>query len=191
MSDYSVRQARLADIPTLPDIERRASASLTPYETLGSTEPGELEWFRSAAERAHLWVATDETDKPVAFALFEVLDPTASDLHLEEIDVDPAHARRGLGARLIQAAALWAGSRGYTGITLTTFRSVPWNAPYYERLGFRELPTHARPAPLAARVAAEASAGLRAHRRITMRLTVPDAPSPPRTDGDEPPPHGR
>ena len=24
-------------------------------------------------------------------------------------------------------------------VTLTTFRDVPWNAPYYERLGFRTL----------------------------------------------------
>ncbi len=24
-------------------------------------------------------------------------------------------------------------------MTLITFRGVPWNAPYYERLGFREL----------------------------------------------------
>jgi hypothetical protein len=41
------------------------------------------------------------------------------------------------------------------GMTLITFRGVPWNAPYYERLGFRELPESEVTPGLAALKAAE------------------------------------
>ena len=33
-----------------------------------------------------------------------------------------------------------ANNRGLSAVTLTTFCDIPWNAPYYERLGFSELP---------------------------------------------------
>ena len=33
----------------------------------------------------------------------------------------------------------WARSHGYGAVTLTTYRDVPWNAPFYERLGFSVL----------------------------------------------------
>jgi hypothetical protein len=33
----------------------------------------------------------------------------------------------------------WAQRHGLAALTLTTFTDVPWNMPYYERLGFRHL----------------------------------------------------
>jgi hypothetical protein len=50
--------------------------------------------------------------------------------------VAPAHARRGLGAALIEHLAGIAREEGRPALTLTAFRDVPWNAPYYRRLGF-------------------------------------------------------
>ena len=38
---------------------------------------------------------------------------------------------------LIEHVAGWARAHGSPALTLTTFTEVPWNAPYYERLGFR------------------------------------------------------
>lgn len=49
----------------------------------------------------------------------------------------PEHARRGLGRTLLDTAAAWAEQRGLAALTLTTYSDVPWNAPYYERLGFQ------------------------------------------------------
>jgi hypothetical protein len=46
---------------------------------------------------------------------------------------------------------------------------VPWNAPYYERLGFRELaPTEVTPG-LAKLIAAESGRGLKTSARVCMR----------------------
>jgi predicted N-acetyltransferase YhbS len=50
--------------------------------------------------------------------------------------VASAHARRGLGAALIEHLAETARAEDRPALTLTTFRDVSWNAPYYQRLGF-------------------------------------------------------
>lgn len=59
--------------------------------------------------------------------------------HVEQVSLLPSHARRGVGRALIETVGEWAAERGLSGLTLTTFAEVPWNAPYYERLGFRVL----------------------------------------------------
>lgn len=59
--------------------------------------------------------------------------------HLEQLSVRPEHGRRGTGARLVAAAGEEARWRGYDELTLCTYRDVPWNGPYYRRLGFREV----------------------------------------------------
>lgn len=56
--------------------------------------------------------------------------------HLQQFAVDPAHARRGLGTALVEACCEQARLRGYSRLSLTAFRDVPYNAPWYTRLGF-------------------------------------------------------
>jgi GNAT superfamily N-acetyltransferase len=56
--------------------------------------------------------------------------------HIDQVSVASAHARRGLGAALIERLAAIALAEGHPGLSLTAFRDVPWNAPYYEGLGF-------------------------------------------------------
>jgi GNAT superfamily N-acetyltransferase len=60
---------------------------------------------------------------------------TSTPRHLEEMDVLPEHAGQGLGAALIEAVCSWAHTRGFDAVTLSTFRDVPWNAPFYPRHG--------------------------------------------------------
>ena len=47
-----------------------------------------------------------------------------------------------------QSTGRRAATNGYDAVTLTTFRDVPWNMPFDERLGFRVIPSaelvHAR-----------------------------------------------
>jgi hypothetical protein len=40
---------------------------------------------------------------------------------------------------LIDEVGRWAAGRGLPALTLSTFRNVVFNGPYYARLGFREL----------------------------------------------------
>jgi hypothetical protein len=62
-------------------------------------------------------------------------------------------------------------------MTLTTYRDVAWNAPFYRRLGYREFaPGPDRPALLAL-IEKEAKWGFAARPRLAMRkpLYVEDA----------------
>jgi ribosomal protein S18 acetylase RimI-like enzyme len=60
-------------------------------------------------------------------------------LHVEQVSVHPHSARRGIGRSLLDHLASEAVSEGAPALTLTTFTEVPWNAPYYARLGFEFL----------------------------------------------------
>ena len=91
-------------------------------------------------------------------------------VHLHELDVHPQRARQGLGQRLIEHIAQWA--RGAEALTLTTFSDVPWNGPYYGRLGFRTLDEAALSPALQAVRQAEAAAGLPMAHRICMQLDL-------------------
>lgn len=61
-------------------------------------------------------------------------------LHLEELAVDPAVGRRGVGSLLLEEVCGRARAQGSPAVTLTTFRDLPWNGPWYSRRGFREVP---------------------------------------------------
>jgi hypothetical protein len=53
-------------------------------------------------------------------------------------------------------------------LTLTTFRAVPWNFPFYTHLGFVEIPRETLRPELAALVSEEADRGLDPDTRVIM-----------------------
>jgi len=170
----SIRLARPADVPALPPIERAAARLFEGLEeNVADGETFSETHLEAARRRGCLWVATTPGDAPVAFALVEPMDGV---LHLEEIDVHPDHARRGIGRRLIERVVARAREAGLAAVTLSTFRNVPWNAPYYERLGFRELSEPGWTPGIRARAAREVRQGLDTARRVVMRLDLERAP---------------
>jgi hypothetical protein len=62
-----------------------------------------------------------------------------------------------------------AAGRGVPALTLTTFRDVPWNAPYYARIGFRVLVEAELTQGLRGIRDAEAAHGLDRWPRVCMR----------------------
>lgn len=120
---------------------------------------------------AGAWVSIQADREIAAYLLIERLDDAA---HIEQITVHPRASRRGVGAGLFRFANRWAAHRGLTTLTLTTFRDVPWNAPYYSRLGFSTLEVEQCGPGLQARVWAEAAHGLDGWPRVVMRRAVPD-----------------
>jgi GNAT superfamily N-acetyltransferase len=164
---YRVVLAREGDLGALPTIELAASALLAghaPPEVLRKTT-GDDE-LRAACEDGRLWVALAD-DVPVGFALVGLLP--SGQPHLEELGVHPDHGRRGLGAALVRAACEWASRSGHTELSLTTFRAVPWNQPFYARLGFEEVPRTELRRELVEIVREEAQRGLDPERRVVMR----------------------
>ena len=166
-----IRVASVEDIAALPSIERAAGsvfrqvgmAAVADDEPLGTSD---LLGYQRAGRA---WVATDGLDRPVAYLLLDVVDATA---HIDQVSVHPDHARRGLGRGLIETAAAWAGVRRMSAVTLTTFRDVPWNAPYYGRLGFSVIPRASLSAGLRRIRAQEAAHGLDVWPRVAMRRRV-------------------
>lgn len=167
----SIRPATPKDIPFLPPIE---SAACILFEAIPAIAVlllylTEIEEFQEAQRQGLLWVAEDASGALVGFALAEWIDGL---LHLEEIDVLPEHGRQGFGTRLVRAVCDWARERGVVAVTLCTFREVPWNAPFYARLGFRVLREVELSPGLAERVREEEQAGLPRALRVAMRLDL-------------------
>lgn len=148
-----IRPALPADVLSLPAIEAAAGEA---FCTIGMPEvaddplPDVEELIRHASD-GRVWVATVSSEI-VGYALAVVRDGSA---HLEQVSVHPDHAGQRIGADLIDAVTSWARDRGDERLTLSTFADVPWNAPYYLRLGFRALPDDALGPQLAAELSEE------------------------------------
>ncbi|MET0234924.1 MAG: GNAT family N-acetyltransferase [Kibdelosporangium sp.] len=141
----AVRTADAAELPLLAEIEQAADLV---FRSVGIVfPPGTV--IDTVQDASQVLVMGEP---PLAFAYCGRLD---EHLHLHQIAVHPEHAQRGLGTVLMEAVFERAGSLG---VTLTTFADVPWNGPWYAKLGFVELVS---PGPeLAAVVEGEARAGL-------------------------------
>ena len=101
----------------------------------------------------------------MGFVRLEVLDGA---LHIEQVTVAPGYGGQGTGRRLMVAAEALAREEGYARMTLTTFRDVPFNGPFYESLGWQAVPTSALTRGLAAARQDEVDAGLDAWPRQAM-----------------------
>ena len=159
----------------LPEIERQSSQRFASQAAEAGLSPELMSQTQSvpallaANDDGRLWVAADARGELVGFALVMELGLFA---HLEEIDVLPAHGRQGLGSALLEAVCEWAGSRGFSAVTLSTFRDVAWNAPFYARRGFAVVPPEELPPELLEIVARERQKGLRTDLRVIMQREV-------------------
>jgi hypothetical protein len=63
----------------------------------------------------------------------------------------------------------WAAAAGYESVSLSTFRDIPWNMPFYARLGFRVVRDSELGPALRGVVEDERRRGLDPSRRVVMR----------------------
>ena len=126
-SDARIRPARVEEFGALRAIEFEADRL---FETVG-IGPFVNDDAEDHTGQAELVLVVD--DPPIGFVVVELVD---GDAHIWQLSVHPDHGRRGLGTALVAAAVEWARGRGLEAMTLTTFRDVPWNAPFYASLGF-------------------------------------------------------
>ncbi len=167
-----IREARADELALLRDLEIAAGEV---FRELGMVEiaddaPLTVEELAAYQGDGRAWVSVDGADRPIAYLLIQRVDDSA---HVEQISVHPDHARRGRGKALFDLAARWSYDQGLTGLTLTTFEDVPWNAPYYKRLGFRILQDDEIPEGLQAIRRHEAQLGLDRWSRVAMRKDLP------------------
>jgi GNAT superfamily N-acetyltransferase len=137
-SKYQIRPARFEELPLLSYIEDSAAALFlnTPYAFLVNDEPLSLDFVRQQFHARRVWVAADCHESVVGYAIAREVDDT---LYLQQIDVEPEHGRRGIGTALVNTVCDWAKQQGYSFVSLSTFRDLPWNAPFYSKLGFHPI----------------------------------------------------
>jgi len=139
-SNATIRLAVAEDARFLPQIEQSAGELFRTLPDLAwiADEPiGTAEEFLPLILAGTVWVA----EAGAAGIVGELRGTIADDcLHIVELAVERTFQQRGIGRALIDAAAKWSRGRGLRAVTLTTFRHVAWNAPFYARYGFVELP---------------------------------------------------
>jgi GNAT superfamily N-acetyltransferase len=161
-----IRLARADELPLLQDIERVAGDwAAIGMQAVADDEPLPLDELAEYQADGRIWVATDN-DRPVAYLMAQWVD---GNVHIEQVSVHPAAAGRRIGQALIERAAGYAREHGAPALTLCTFVDVPWNAPYYARIGFWPLRDDELTPGLRAIRAEEAAHGLDRWPRIAMR----------------------
>lgn len=163
-----VRLAPPAHATLFPPIERSAGEAFRAIPDLAWIADhvvSPAEDYLPMIAAGTVWEAA-EGETPVGVLLGEIIGDS---LHVWELSVMLPHQKRGLGRRLMQAAADHARARGLAALTLTTFRTVPWNGPFYASLGYQMLEAPL-PIDLQALIDNENARGL--HGRCAMRLAL-------------------
>lgn len=91
-------------------------------------------WGRSLRE-GNLLFACAPGGEPVGFVALGLVDGRP---HLQQVSVLRAWARRGIGRSLVERAQRWSVRAGE--LWLTTYDHLPYNGPFYERMGFARSP---------------------------------------------------
>jgi len=166
VTPMEIRKATRADIGELQAIEGAADSLYV--ERFGATDWHEPATGRErAAAPGFVLVAgpAEEGEAPYGFA--HVLEWDGNS-HLDQVSVLPQWQRQGIGTALIQAAARETAGHGFHEMTLMTYLDVPWNAPFYARLGF----TPIEPRSYFEEAAVKLEYGLGLHRYGTRTLMV-------------------
>lgn len=138
---YEIRTANSDDIARMIAADIAASELFRPtgliYDMAPVPDGVPAEILRLAIKEDMVIAATYES-LAIGFALLSERGQTV--FYLDQLSVDPAHGRRGLGTALVQACFQKAENMGHKHMYLSTFRELAWNGPFYKRLGFKELP---------------------------------------------------
>ncbi len=129
-AEDAIRPVRTEELALLPALEAAADTMFEPFNRGPFPGPGTPEEFAAAL------VVLVTGVPPVGLCR---IDPLGEGAHLEQLSVHPDHGGHGVGRRLLRAGIEWARDHGYPELTLTTFRDVPWNGPFYASEGFVEL----------------------------------------------------
>ncbi|MAN46655.1 MAG: GNAT family N-acetyltransferase [Hyphomonas sp.] len=139
LAEYTIGTAFTTDVESLIVIDCAAGQLFAPTgllseEALQDHVPGEI--LHAAAESGDLFAARLPDETPVGFALVSLRGGT---LYLDQLSVHPDYGQRGIGAALLNHVVAEARRRKLRRVTLSTFRDLPWNGPFYAKHGFREI----------------------------------------------------
>lgn len=182
-TDYQLQLATTSDIPFLQEIERSASTLFaeSPYPELSANDAIDGELYQHHIEQGHMILVAfacheDSHPEPAGFAFTA---PLNDGLHLHELSVHRNHQRRGVGSMLLEAVIDQARSEHYSHVSLTTYRSIAWNGPFYTKHGFYEANHAALPSDLLVILAREITKGANPQDRCIMLCSTKTDPIKP------------
>ena len=170
---FTIRTANRDDLQMLPAIEIAAGDS---FRDLGMVAVAEDEPMSAIALAEYqlngrCWVA-EATAGPGLVLGYLIAQEVDGCCHIEQVTVHPDAAGNGIGRCLLGWAERWGSGNGMAASTLTTFVDVPWNGPYYLRLGYRYLEKSEETPSLRAIRNAEREQGLDRWPRACMRREI-------------------
>jgi GNAT superfamily N-acetyltransferase len=138
VKEISIRAARSTDIPLLEYVEKSAAEIFRTvnldFLINGPTVDPSLLAFMAISN--NLMVAVNRWDHPIGFAGGQNV---GGHFHIVEVSVAQEYQGKGVGTALLFALLDAAKREGYRSVTLTTYRNVPFNGPWYSKMGFREV----------------------------------------------------
>ena len=170
-SPLLIRPARADDVPAIIRADTAASALFAPTGLLSEEALADhvLEEDLLASIRAgETDVADLNGEGVVGFSQFTKM---GDDLYLQQISVHPGFGKHGIGRKLMDALDTHAEKSRAKQITLSTFRDLAWNAPFYASLGFTELPRSAY-APYMTAIETSQAPFMDISKRVFMRKSV-------------------
>lgn len=166
-----IRRARLDDLSALPAVESSAATAYRAIPDRAWLADGEaISHAEHIALRERGITLIAEGDGGICG--FICSEPLGESLFIREVSVRHQDQGKGIGHGLLRALIDQARAAGWTRITLTTFRDLAWNAPFYARLGFRELQADALAPELRLHLQREIEHGLPAEHRCAMALDI-------------------
>lgn len=164
---YRIRGRRLGDDPHLLRIENAANRLLADhgYPEIAAQGLPSVSAITAILDAGTVFVAETTDGVPAGYAIVVEIGDL---VHLRELSVDPDHGRRGLGSALLEAVVEHARACGAEGVSLSTFRDVPFNAPFYAGRGFAALDPALAPDSLKATLLAEVPPGVAVDQRTLM-----------------------
>ncbi|MGD9639269.1 MAG: GNAT family N-acetyltransferase [Alphaproteobacteria bacterium] len=176
--DILIRTAEPNDFKFLPHIENEAANLFRSFVAVfdDSLPPAPESYYHSLPQCAEVFIATTQNNNIVGFVVVKTLDSQA---YIAEIDVLPDYGHKGIGRKLLERAILWAQNHSYDYITLTTFKNIPFNAPFYRKLGFCEFTPDEKSSDLKKVIQNETEIfgdHLKENPRIAMKLNLRNNP---------------
>ena len=125
-------EAEIEDLRQLERAAHRRYLSLKDYEKFATTPAINPERFRTGMTRVAEFAGHR--------AGYIIVQPLDDMLYIASLMVDDGMSGKGIGQRLLKWAEEYASATGASGTFLATFRVPRWNAPWYRKLGYAEMP---------------------------------------------------
>jgi len=137
---YTITAAKVDDVPALIAVDKAASALFEPTgllepEALSDHVPADV--LETEMPLGNVIAARNQHGWAVGFALIRL---RGAGLYLDQVSVHPDHGQKGIGRALVEQVLTEAERRKLPHVSLSTFRDLAWNGPFYASLGFKEIP---------------------------------------------------